>query len=64
MASGKEKRQRIIVFYVCYPLAIIAIILSLTGIMPLSPLLTYGGIAVLLFTAFATYNSSKKKRQK
>lgn len=61
MTSAKEKNTNKIILAIAFPFAIIAIILSLTGIVPLGPVMTYGGIATLLFAAIATYTSSKKK---
>lgn len=62
MASVKEKKTDKIILGIAIPFAVIAIILSLTGVIPLGPGMTYGGIFILVTTAAVTFYASKKQK--
>lgn len=63
MASAKEKKIDKIILRIAFPVAIIGIILSLTGIFPLPRSMTMFGIVVLLFALIVSFDSSKKQKR-
>lgn len=62
MTSPKEKKANKIILWIAFPVVIVAIILSLTGIVPLPPSTTFIGIAVLLIALIAAVKPSKNKK--
>lgn len=61
MTSSKEKKTNKIVLRVAFTGLIIAIILSLTGIVPLPRSTTIVGIVILIMALFVSFSSSKRK---
>lgn len=64
MASAKEKKINKILLWIAFPFLTLAIILSLTGIVPLPPQTTIIGIILLILALITFIRSSKKQHTK
>ena len=64
MASAKEKKINKILLWIAFPFLTLAIILSLTGIVPLPPQTTIIGIILLILALITFIKSSKKQNTK